>query len=103
LPFLRRPILQVAIEEKRFYLLGQPGSGKTTFLKYLTLQACAGKISKTPIFVSLKEWSDSKLTLLEFITEQFDICQFPDAESFISNLLKNGKAFLLFDGLDEVN
>ena len=103
LPYDRKPILQVAIEEKRLYLLGKPGSGKTTFLKYLTLQACAGKIARTPIFVSLKEWSDTQLTLLEFIAQQFEICQFPDAGDFILSLLKNGKAFLLFDGLDEVN
>lgn len=103
LPFVRRPILRAAVEEKRLYLLGRPGSGKTTFLKYLALQACKGKITKTPIFVSLKEWSDTQFELLEFIADQFAICQFPDAEIIISNLLENGNAILLFDGLDEVN
>ncbi len=99
----RRPALRLAMTTDRLYILGKPGSGKTTFLKYLTLQACAGKIPKTPIFVSLKEWAGSGLTLMAFIVEQFRICAFPDAKEFIEHLLKTGKAIVLFDGLDEVN
>ena len=62
--------------------LGKPGAGKTTFLKYLTLQACAGKVitsaKKRPIFVSLKEWIDSGTEeLIPFLAQQFKICEFP--------------------------
>lgn len=99
----RRPALRLAVTGKRWYILGKPGSGKTTFLKYITLQACLGKLPETPIFVSLKEWDDSGLDLLPFIVQQLEVCAFPDAESFILQLLKNGKARILFDGLDEVN
>lgn len=99
----RKPILGMAGKEQRLYILGKPGAGKTTFLKYLTLQACAGKIAKTPIFVSLKEWADSGLELIPFIELLFDICGFPEPKTFIEHLLKDGAALVLFDGLDEVN
>ena len=99
----RRPALDIAATEKRLYILGKPGAGKTTFLKFLTLQACAGKIRKTPIFVSLKEWADSGLELIPFLVHVFEICAFPDAEAFIEHLLGKGGALVLFDGLDEVN
>jgi len=57
------------VENNRLFILGKPGAGKTTFLKYLTLQAIKGEIKKIPIFVSLKEWADSKLELMPFIVQ----------------------------------
>jgi len=90
------------------YILGKPGAGKTTFLKYITMQAAKGKLSKVPIFVSLNDWSNSTYgtagqeDLMLYVAEQFDICHFPDAEPFIAKLLESGSALVLFDGLDEV-
>ncbi|MGB9179978.1 MAG: NACHT domain-containing protein, partial [Pyrinomonadaceae bacterium] len=40
---------------------------------------------------------------MPFIAERFDICDFPDAQPFVEELLKSGSAVVLFDGLDEVN
>lgn len=89
-------------ENKRLFILGRPGAGKTTFLKYLVLQATNGEINQIPIFVSLKEWDDSGLELFPFIVKQFEICDFPDAGLFVKYILKHGHAMVLFDGLDEV-
>jgi hypothetical protein len=99
----RRSALRLALEEKRLFILGKPGAGKTTFLKYVALQAANGKINKIPIFVSLKEWADSGLELMPFIVRQFEICAFPEAQPFIESLLSAGQAIVLLDGLDEVN
>ncbi len=99
----RRPALRLFVTKKRLYILGKPGSGKTSLLKYLTLQACLGKIPKTPIFISLKELADSGLEFLPFLVREFEICAFPDALTFIEHLLERGSALLLLDGLDEVN
>jgi len=55
------------------------------------------------IFVSLKAWADSGLALMPFLTQQFAICTFPNAQPFIEHILAEGQAMVLFDGLDEVN
>jgi NACHT domain len=89
--------------ESNTFILGRPGAGKTTFLKHLAMTACRGLVVSTPIFISLKEWSDSSLPLLKYIAKQFDICGFPAADVFLEAMLNSGKALVLFDGLDEVN
>ncbi len=87
----------------RLYVLGKPGAGKTTFLKYLIHQTIESPvINKIPIFVTLKDWTSSDIGLMEFMGKQFDICHFPNALPFIEYILESGKAIVLFDGLDEV-
>lgn len=95
--------LDVARTGENLFILGRPGAGKTTFLKYLAILGCKGNIKKTPIFISLKEWSDSSLSIIPFISKQFDQCGFPSAEPFVTALLVRGDAIVLLDGLDEVN
>jgi hypothetical protein len=92
-------------ESNRLFVLGKPGAGKTTFLRYITYQATEGFLPQTPIFISLNDWSNSKLNLMNYINLQFDICGFPDKDGlpFIEYLLEQGEVIVLFDGLDEVN
>ncbi|NCC36724.1 MAG: NACHT domain-containing protein, partial [Chloroflexia bacterium] len=89
--------------EPRLFILGQPGAGKTTFLKHLVVEAVQGRVNAIPIFVGLKEWVDSGLDLMPFLVRQFAICNFPGAQPFIEQILEDGKALVLFDGLDEVS
>lgn len=90
-------------EAHRLFILGRPGAGKTTFLKYLILEATAGNLDRVPVFVTLKEWADTTQALVPFIVQQFEICGFPDAGVFVEHVLNNtDSAFILFDGLDEV-
>ncbi len=99
----RRNGLRLVVEKGNLFILGKPGAGKTTFLKYIALKAAEQTIDKVPIFVTLKHWADSGLELIAFIEDRFDTCNFPDAKPFIEELLKSGGAIVLFDGLDEVN
>ena len=84
------------------FILGKPGAGKTTFLKHLTIKAANGDINGVPIFISLRQFSESGLKLIDFIVEQFNICAFPEAKLFLEKILSEGKAIVLLDGLDEV-
>lgn len=73
------------------FILGKPGAGKSTFLKYVTLQVVRGEIDNIPMLISLKEWADSGINeILPFIAKQFEICGFPEAYSFIEYLLETG-------------
>lgn len=93
-------------EEAFLFVLGKPGAGKTTFLKHLTLIACDRAdptIDKLPVFVSLHEWSQSGLSLFDFIKRELNICRFPDTDTLLKNMLETGRVLALFDGLDEVS
>jgi len=91
----------------RFIVLGKPGAGKTTYLKFLTLMMLdpGSQIERRrlPIFITLREWADERVPLLDFVVQQFDICGFPDAQGFVEKMLAEGQCIVLFDGLDEVS
>ena len=97
--------LQVVNQLDKCVLLGKPGAGKTTFLKYLALQAIDDLLAekRVPIFIGLKDWSDYGKPLEEYVINQFEICGFPDSKSFVEKLLLGGNCLILFDGLDEVS
>jgi hypothetical protein len=104
----RRDGLKIVAQERRLFILGKPGAGKTTFLKHIALRTIKANAKKDgdkrlPIFVTLKELSDSGQALVPFIAEQFRRADFPEAETFVHQLLKAGDAVVLLDGLDEVN
>ncbi len=98
----------VVAREQRLFILGKPGAGKTTFLKQVAWRTIIrnrqdDQVKKLPIFVTLKELSDSGLALVPFIEAQFERAGFPNAAAFVKQFLKAGDAIVLLDGLDEVS
>ncbi|WP_199312490.1 NACHT domain-containing NTPase [Limnothrix sp. FACHB-881] len=98
--------LDAVTRHQALMVLGRPGAGKTTFLKYLTIACLDEKFlgDLVPIFVTLKEWAEfpGEPNLLNYISRQWSDCGIADAESVLYQCLKNGRALVLLDGLDEV-
>ncbi len=95
----------------KLMILGKPGVGKTTFLKYLAIQCNRGEFAKTefaktkvPIFIPLKKFAETKdqPDLPTYITQCFTDCQIQDAKDKVQEVLKQGRGLILLDGLDEV-
>ena len=113
----RRDGLKMVQRGKNLFILGQPGAGKTTFLKQVTIRAAQEKMIRTidnqlrtlwpeavqsrlqetkevtqiPVFISLKAHADSGRTLLASIEHELQVCRFPDAAPFVQLLLKSGR------------
>ncbi len=99
----------VAIRKyRRCVVVGDPGAGKTTLLKYLTLTLADGKypdLSDLPIHVELNAFIYSEeRDLLGYAARRWEErYAFPwtEARSYIDAMLRDGKAILLLDALDE--
>lgn len=92
-------------------VLGGPGAGKTTFLKYIALTYAdksifeKNKLTKSliPFFISLPALEKSQKTILNYISDSLVEKTTPHAKGFIDRIFRNGKGILLLDSLDEVN
>lgn len=100
--------LELVGKLKNLFILGSPGTGKTTFLKWVALKAVNGELltenyrSQVPIFVSLRSHADSGYSLFESMSLELQKGRFPDSQAYLEYLLTNGQALILWDGLDEI-
>ncbi|NET31350.1 MAG: NACHT domain-containing NTPase [Cyanothece sp. SIO1E1] len=103
-PAARRSGIDYVQKKQKLFILGKPGSGKTTFLKYLAINCNRnGKFPEhIPFFISIRYFSENrhKISLLEYLIEEYKPLNIEQEE--IEKLLNNGKVFCLFDGLDEI-
>jgi predicted NACHT family NTPase len=100
----RVPALEAVNKYTKLMMLGKPGAGKTTFLKYVSLQCSKGEFHAelVPVFVALKDFSEAlnKPNLVEYINHQFS--RYKVTATQVTYLLNQSRVLLLLDGIDEV-
>lgn len=109
-----RPVLDLLQQRRGLIVLGDPGAGKTTFLKYLALKLVLGEGAelgldhRLPILLPLSAYanaiSEKDVSLGRFIGQYYQDTidldhPFP---LMLKAALRQGGALLLLDGLDEV-
>ena len=108
------PLLDLLTEHDGLVILGDPGAGKTTFLKRLALGLALDPpplpalAQRLPILIPLaayaNELAQQDCSLQDFLGEYYrrqGIEDLPVAD-LLRSALRSGRALLLFDGLDEV-
>ncbi|MBD2203891.1 NACHT domain-containing NTPase [Calothrix sp. FACHB-1219] len=102
----RVPGIEAVQQHQKLMVLGKPGAGKTTFLKYLAMQCIEGQYltNRVPLFITLKDFAEApkQPDVLEYIAQQLAFCGVQDASFKADQLLRQGKLLVLLDGLDEV-
>ena len=97
---------KAVLEHTKLMVLGKPGAGKTTFLKYIAMQCSQGDFLEdcVPIFIPLKQFVETKDEpgLLDYISRWLVECGVIQASIKTEHVLKAGRGFVLLDGLDEV-
>lgn len=94
--------LEAVKNYSKLIVLGKPGAGKTTFLKHIAIQCSFGEFQANlvPIFITLKDFAEAPQhpSLLQYILSD---AAYPTTKP-IQQVLSQGRALLLLDGLDEV-
>jgi formylglycine-generating enzyme required for sulfatase activity len=91
-------------------ILGDPGSGKTTYMKRVLLWCLRGGLDAlglphemVPVFLPLRDLKDVTKNLDDFIQEQLSQPNLGTPAGFGKRLLQRGNLLFLLDGLDEVS
>lgn len=103
----RVPALEAVATNPKLMMLGKPGSGKTTFLQHLAVECNKGQFlpDRLPVYIRLKDFAEDAGDTGDFSLSNYigkDLAGFGVSAEQVETLLREGKALMLLDGLDEV-
>ena len=103
-----RSSLDVVNQKQYVLVLGEPGCGKSMFLRWLGDEALKSmgqgnyRHCCLPVLMPLRYCRTEPIALEPLVVEQLARCGFPQAEHLTRVLLTQGQLLILWDGLDEV-
>jgi predicted NACHT family NTPase len=96
--------IQAVKKYPKLIILGKPGSGKTTLLKHIAIACVSENLTtlKVPIFITLKNFAESRYKLSLFTYIKQTLASYGIHKLVATQILNQGQAIILLDGLDEV-
>ncbi|GLY54568.1 NACHT domain-containing protein [Lentzea sp. NBRC 102530] len=92
------PAAEDEVRDRRFAVVGNPGAGKSTFIRRLLRLA-----EPVPLLVQLKQHQKLADDFVTIIARELGpVTQRVESRQHIADLLDAGEALVVFDGLDEV-
>ena len=95
-------IKELFSDKQYITLIGSAGSGKSTIVKYLFLNAIDSQF-KIPIKIELRYLNDFDGSVIEYIKENiFKLSKLASNERIVERLMKSGDFVFFLDGYDEI-
>ncbi|MGI5501537.1 NACHT domain-containing protein [Lentzea sp. CA-135723] len=92
------PAAEDEVRDRRFVVVGNPGAGKSTFIRRILRRA-----ELVPLLVQLKQHQKLADDFVTIITRELGpVTQRAESRRHVADLLDAGEALVVFDGLDEV-
>ncbi|WP_041449661.1 NACHT domain-containing protein [Amycolatopsis mediterranei] len=109
-------VLDAVRDASQVLVLGDPGTGKTTLLRYLALrharavlkgESVQGRPARLPIYVRIGDYARQgypRVGISDFLPDYLNRseCRLPGLANMLGQQLEAGRCLVLLDGLDEV-